>query len=502
MGESRLRVVLWDTRKNDVSKDFAGGMGIGQFPGGKSPRAKIIRRFYLRDHRPTALLFGHLAAVFGKLGHHVEYVEDRVPAAADLVVFNPVLISLAREIEVMRQVKKANPSIRIWVVGTVASVMPEAFEGLGATVIRGESEQILWTMDRILENENATIQLGSMEDLDAIPFPDWTLFRPKSFRIGYDFTRFPTALIQQSRGCSMKCNYCPYILLENQTRFRDPAAVAEEIRHDMARWGFRSFKFRDPLFGADKKRLYRLIEQLARLPQRIQFSIESRIELLPPEVLRALRSVGLTSVTVGIETPDEKMQRKYHRSPIREDRQHEFVARCRELGIRTVAGFMIGFPEDTEESIHSVLRYAKDVGPTYANFNVVTPYPGTEFFEQTRERIADFDYSRYTVYTPLLKYDHLSAERVSELLEKCFCQYYFRWDYLRENGALLWPVLRLLGFGAARHKTTPGADAAHAGPPGPKTPLETLAGDRRLRADGPHGRPGLSSGAAQQGLEE
>ena len=297
------------------------------------------------------------------------------PNTADLYVFNPVLISLKQEIEVMRKVKASNPGARVWVVGTVASVMPEAFEGLDVTVIRGEAEQLLWTMDQILEKENATVQLGAMEDLDAIPFPDWTPFRPKSFRIGYDFTRFPTALIQQSRGCTMKCNYCPYILLENQTRFRDPEAVVDEIRHDMDRWGFRSFKFRDPLFGADKKRLFRLIEQLARLPRRIQFSIESRIELLPPEVLRALKSVGLTSITVGIETPDEEMQRKYRRAPIKETGNHEFIARCRELGIRTVAGFMIGFPEDTEASVRRVLRLRKTGGPDLRELQRRHPLP-------------------------------------------------------------------------------------------------------------------------------
>ena len=51
---------------------------------------------------------------------------------------------------------------------------------------------------------------------------------------------------------------------------------------------------------------------------------------------------------------------------------------------------MIGFPEDTEESIHDVLRYAKALGPTFANFNIVTPYPGTEFFEEIKSQIADF----------------------------------------------------------------------------------------------------------------
>ena len=65
---------------------------------------------------------------------------------------------------------------------------------------------------------------------------------------------------------------------------------------------------------------------------------------------------------------------------------------------------MIGFPEDTEESIRDVLRYAKAVNPTFANFNIVTPYPGTEFFEEIKPQIATFDTTKYTVYTPVLKY--------------------------------------------------------------------------------------------------
>jgi radical SAM superfamily enzyme YgiQ (UPF0313 family) len=171
--------------------------------------------------------------------------------------------------------------------------------------------------------------------------------------------------------------------------------------------------------------------------------------LLPPELLQALKRVGLTSITFGVETPSDPTLRNYRRQPIDKDRQHAFIATCRALGIRTVAGFMIGFPEDTEYSIRQVLRYALSLGPTFANFNVVTPYPGTAFFEQMRDRLGTIDYSLFNVYTPLLTYDHLTPQRVEELLGKCFRRYYFRWQYLRENAALLWPWLRRLGLGAA-----------------------------------------------------
>ena len=163
-----------------------------------------------------------------------------------------------------------------------------------------------------------------------------------------------------------------------------------------------------------------------------------------------MKRAGLTSVTVGIETPSDPTLQGHRREPIDKDRQRAFMADCRGLGIRTVAGFMIGFPEDTEQSIRRVRDYAIALGPTFANFNVVTPYPGTAFFDEMRDRLGEIDYSRFSVYTPLLKYDHLTPERIEWLLAKCFRRYYFRWQYLRQNAALLWPVLRRLGLARNR----------------------------------------------------
>ncbi len=488
-----MHVVLWDARKLDASKDFAGGFGVGKYPGGRKFGDKVIRHFYTRDHRPVALLLAHLAAIFRRLGHRVEYAEDRIPRGADVYVFCPSLITLQLEREAIVRVLTRNPSARVLVVGLVASVMPEAFDELDVTIVKGEAEQLLWRLDEVLARPGATVQLGTIsgKDLDLLPLPDWSPFRPRRFRIRYDFWRFPTALIQASRGCTFRCNYCPYIILDNSTRFRDPQAVVDEIRHGVRQWGFRSFKFRDPLFGLDRRQVYRLAELIGRLPKKIQFSIETRIEMVPPEVLRVLRRVGLCSITVGLETPNDETLRSYARAPVREDRQREFVATCRSLGIRTVAGFMIGFPEDTNESIKAVLRYAQALNPTFANFNIVTPYPGTEFFETIKDRIADFDFSRYTVYTPLLKYEHLSTERVAELHSRCFRRFYFRWQYLRQNAHLLWPRLRWLGIGD-RPAAAPPADPAHAEVPKPLSGLEVLR-RKGLRQDGPHDRPGTAN---------
>ncbi len=485
-----MHVVLWDTRKCDVSKDFAGGFGVGLYPGHGGWRGWIIRRFFTRDRRPVSLLFAHLAAIFRHLGHTVEYVEDRMPEGADLIVFCPSLVTLPLERKAIAEACSKFPHARVFVAGLPATVMPEAFSDLDVTIIRGEAEQLYWKLDEVLGRPAAAVHLGIIEDLDRLPLPDWSPFNPRTFCMGYDFWLFPTALIQASRGCTFKCGYCPYILPDNSIRFRDPEAVADEIRHGIRRWGFRSFKFRDPLFGLSSARAHQLAELIGRLPRKIQFSIETRIELMPADMLRALKGAGLTGVTIGIESPDESRLRHYGRSAPSEDRQREFIEVCRKLGIRTTGGFLIGFPDDTEQSIREVARYAKRLNPTFANFNVITPYPGTEFFAENRHRIAEGDYSRYSSYNPVFKYDNLTRRELTRLNGWCFNHFYFRWDYLRENGHLLWPALQRFGWGRSSFSAV-GGDAAHPALPRPVSGLEMLK-RKGLRADTPH-RPRIVS---------
>ena len=437
-----MHVVLWDTRRRDVAKDFAGGFGVGQYHGSPRFSGRVIRHFFRRDHRPAALSFAYLAAIFRRRGHRVEYCLDRVPTGAEVYVFNPALATLDLERQAIVTVLKQQPQPVVLVVGAVARWLPEVFAGLPVTIVDGEAEQLHWKLDEVLAAKTGRVNVGQVTDLDALPQPDWEPLGPRRFRIGFDFWKFPSAYIEQSRGCTLKCDYCPYIAGGVGVRFREPAAVVDEMRQGIAKFGFRSFKFRDPLFGLDRPRTLELAERIGRLNWPVQFSIESRIDLLHRETLRALARAGLTSVTIGIERPDAQLLRKHSRVPIADDRQREFIELCRELGVRTVAGFMLGFPDDTRQRIHDVWRYARWLNPTFANFNLVTPYPGTPFYAQIRDQIASFDFSRYDVYTPVLKYEHLSADDVSRLHARAFAKFYFRRQWLSENATLVWPQLR------------------------------------------------------------
>ena len=439
-----MNVCLWDTRRNNVQKDFAGGMGVGMPEKSSNFRENFIRRMYLRDYRPTALNFAYLVAVLKQLGHTVVYSLDEV-VPADVYIFNPALLTLDDEMATIRSIVDSNPQAKVLVVGQVAFAMSDAilseFEGSNVVVLKGEPEQLMYRWDEVLSSNENVIDVGVVADLDRLPMPDWSLFRYPDFRIMYDFWRFPTTFIQQSRGCTFKCNYCPYIMIESKTRFRSPELVAAEMQHGIDRYGFESFKFRDPLFGLNRKKALELAENIGGLSKRVQFSIETRVDIMKIETLKALKDVGLTSITIGIETPDEATLKKYDRVAIKDDRQRDFILQCREMGIRTVAGFMVGFPDDTQQSIFDVLNYARKVNPTFANFNIVTPYPGTQFYDEVKDQIEDFDHSKYSVYQPVLKYKNLSPDEVQSLHSKCFSKFYFRSRYFKDNGRLLWPAI-------------------------------------------------------------
>ena len=485
-----MQVVLWDTRKLNVCKDSAGGFGMGRYSGRGGIRRAIAGRYDGRDQGPVAMIFANLAAVFRQLGHSVEYLTDRIPTGGDLYVFCPSLITLHLEQAAVIRLLARRPDARVLVVGPVATVMPEVFADLDVTVVKGEAEQLLWKLDDVLAHPKATIQLGVIEDLDRLPWPDWSGFSPWDFKIRRDFWKFPTALVQHSRGCPLDCDYCPQTVRDNTVRFRDPEAVVDEINDGVKTWGFRSFRFVDPMFGLNRTHVYRLAELIGRLPHEIQFSVETRIDLMPPEVLRVLGRVGLSSVSVGIETPDDRTLRSHGRVTVDADRQLGFITRCRKMGIRTTAGFMIGFPDDTEDSIHAVLDHARLLGPTFADFRLVTPYPGTEFSRRIADRIGHLGFSRYTSHTPLIECEHLGGEKLQRLQAECYARYYFRWRYLLDNGPLLWPALGGVGFGRRRAKK-PSGDPAHEGPPRPMSGSEIIRRKQDIRQDSAHSRPGV-----------
>lgn len=457
-----MHVILWETRRVDVKPP-------------QGPRSALLAQgladrlahFLAGRCRPPApLLLARLAAVFKTLGHTVQHAVDRFPRRAELVVLAPTLADLASQRGAFeRFLDRKNPA-RIIAVGPLAAAAPELLQDLGVTVVDGESEQLLWKLDAVLDQPGAIVRLGMVDDLDSLPLPEWAPFSPWLFRSSREFWQFPTARIEASRaspGLDAGAATLPGGL-----RYRSAESVIAEIREGIGRWGFYSFLFCDPQFGRNRSQVFQLAEQIGRTSQAIQFSIRSRADLLRPEMIRVLGRVGLSCVTLQIDFSG-------HSGPGDESiaENQAVVASCRRLGIRTIADFCITPTERASEAAGWVWNAARQINATFAEFHVGLP-PA-----DARGDCLPFGPIAVT-----------ASDAFLDCLQRHRRLYYARRAYWQENLRLLLPALgRLESLG--RRSTTAAGDASHTGPPPPlgrrkqlaRQPFDDDPSPHRLRAD-------------------
>ena len=93
------------------------------------------------------------------------------------------------------------------------------------------------------------------------------------------------------------------------------------------------------------------------------------------------------------------------------------------------------FPGDTEEDCLATIEYAKRLNPTFAQFSLFTPYPGTPVFDSFKGRILADRYENFDQYQLVFKHDRIARERARSLLSLAYSRYYFRprwlWSFLR-----------------------------------------------------------------------
>jgi radical SAM superfamily enzyme YgiQ (UPF0313 family) len=135
-------------------------------------------------------------------------------------------------------------------------------------------------------------------------------------------------------------------------------------------------------------------------------------------------------MSFGVESLDPATLKKSGRRPIPEGHQREIMDHCRKLGIVTAAFYVLGFLQDDWNSIAATIDYAIDLGSTFAQFKILTPYPGTPMFKQLEPLLTESDWEKFDGYSPTFKHPNLTAHELQYLLGTAYKRYYMRPSYL------------------------------------------------------------------------
>lgn len=425
-----MRVVLADLkgRSGIVTKDtVVGGYGSRLEP--FSRVTHVIEHLKHRFHDVPSVTMGYLAALFAADGHDVRWTRDDL-VDGDIAIVLSSLVDYRQETAWARRMREGGA--RVGFVGLTASKLPELFLPHADFVINGEPEEAIARLSRG-QQLTGLCPSEPLADLDALPFPRWDLIADKRPRgVTVPFSGRPIGggfPLLASRSCPEFCTYCPHRVLAPY-RNRSAENVADELEALCERYPRPYVIFRDPLFTQDRDRCEDLCHDIMRRRLRLRFECETRLDRLDPGLIDLLHAAGLRTVSFGVESVSSDTLKRVGRRPTPETHQRTIIEYCTRQGIVTAAFYVLGFLEDDRESISATIDYATDLGSTFAQFKLLTPYPATPLWKKMAPLVTETDWERFDGYTPVFSHPHLTAQELRVLLGSAYTRFYMRPSYL------------------------------------------------------------------------
>lgn len=227
-----------------------------------------------------------------------------------------------------------------------------------------------------------------LQDINTLPWPAYHHFPMYSYRDYFCSIPAPMANMLASRGCPYTCNFClwPDVMFGGQAyRARDPRDVVDEMQFLVSRYGFRTLYFDDDTFNIGKPRMLELSRLIRSKRLDICWAIMARADTVDREALAAMRDAGLIAAKFGVESGNQQVLDMTSKR-LKLETVMRTVGWCKELGIRLHLTFSIGLLGESHESIEDTIRLAKRLDPESLQFSISTPFPGTRYHKQARER--------------------------------------------------------------------------------------------------------------------
>ncbi|MFD1507931.1 magnesium-protoporphyrin IX monomethyl ester anaerobic oxidative cyclase [Lacimonas salitolerans] len=313
-------------------------------------------------------------------------------------------------------------------------------------IVRGEGEEIFtnlitaidqgrWPADRkqikglaYLDGDQivATQAAPTVKDLDAIS-PDWSLLEWDKYI--YIPLNKKVAIPNMARGCPFTCSFCSQWKFWRDYRVRDPIKVVDEIEDLVNNHGVGFFILADEEPTINKKKFVQFCEELiARgLPDKIQWGINTRVTDIyrDRDLLKFYRKAGLVHVSLGTEAAAQLKLDMFNKETKVEENK-EAIRLLREADIFTEAQFIVGLDNETPETLEETFQMAWDWQPDLANWAMYTPWPFTPLFQELKDQVEIFDFSKYNFVTPIMKPAAMTRGELLDGVMKNYRRFYMR----------------------------------------------------------------------------
>ena len=337
-----------------------------------------------------------------------EMVQRILATNPDLVGFSMMTPQLIPALQTSVRLKEARPDLKIVLGGAhVDSTHEDVFSMTDCFdfAVYGEGEYaLLEAVQRLQQPGNASLGtrlagVGNviyrdddgqvrvnqgrpfLTNLDELPSVDYDMVDIRKYLIPTMAGRYVISMML-SRGCPFKCTFCDApITMGKKLRFWSLERIIKDLRHYVEKYDCHNFVFKDSTFTANKKWADQFCDALLDAKLNIKWRCNTRVNLVPPPLLEKMRRAGCYVINFGVESGHPTILKTIQKETKIED-VYDAHKRCRKLGIRTYATFLVGSPGETEETVKATIDVARGIRPNLAMFFVNTAYPGTPLYEQ------------------------------------------------------------------------------------------------------------------------
>ena len=340
-----------------------------------------------------------------------------------------------RALDLARQFRKAGVPVIIggFHVSGCISMLPELTPelreaaALGAILYAGESEGRM--ADLLRDIDAGMIKpiynyLKDMPDMEQATLP--LLPRHVVTRVAGHYTSFDAG-----RGCPFQCSFCTIINVQGRkSRYRTPDDVEGIVRANAAQ-DITRFFITDDNFARNRN-WEPILDRLIELREKDGFKIRLLLQVdtlchrIPGFIEKAARA-GCTAVFIGLENinPESLMGAKKRQNKIWE--YQEMFHAWRKAKVMTFAGYILGFPGDTPETIARDIEIIKKELPVdILEFFYLTPLPGSEDHKVLHMKgiPMDPDMNKYDLEHACTGHPIMSKETWEQVYREAWTRYY------------------------------------------------------------------------------
>jgi anaerobic magnesium-protoporphyrin IX monomethyl ester cyclase len=241
-----------------------------------------------------------------------------------------------------------------------------------------------------------------IEDIDQIPFPDYTDVDLDRFVGVENPMRIPNgerwAPLFTQRGCPYKCTYC-HEGFGKLSRERSVENVIDEIMWLYHEQGVTHFAVLDDIFNVRKERAKEIMRRVIKSRAKVRFSFPNALrgDIMDRELVDLLVEAGTVCIHYAVESASPRIQ-KWIKKNLRLERLNAIIDYTSQYDVLLRGFYMVGFPDETEDELKATIDHAIASRFTETYFSILCMWPGTKIFDAAVQEglVADTDWTSST----------------------------------------------------------------------------------------------------------